>query len=144
MINRMKMQSSKKKLNVRLFLPSSRGMDRLSPGHITEQESLGCSRHTWFDCWITITCVCSTEGSCESKNWVLILWNLFHFHAVIAREIQITNEHTGLVHFAFNSANDGPSPPLSLRTAPPPLSLSSRGFYLQKRLLYSYSDSTIL
>lgn len=88
----------------------------------------------------------SPPGISWKTSLILILSGLIHIHTVIAREIQITKEHMGLIQFAFKSANDFPSLPLShcVSLCHAPLSLSGQDFYLQKLLLYSYSDSTIL
>lgn len=101
---------------------------RLNPsgGDITVWMGVSSwSRQTCFDCWVKCGCrrkketpsvpLCGILG----KNWLLILLGLVHSPTVTARKIQITKEHIGLIQFAFNSANDFPSPPVSLCTALP-------------------------
>lgn len=72
-----------------------------SGGDITVRK--GVQEYLWSKCVLNSSCV---------PLWLLILIGLIHFHTVIASEIQITKEHTGLIQLAFISANDFQTPPV--------------------------------
>lgn len=80
------------------------------------------------------------------KKCVPILLGFIPFLITIAKEIQITKEHIqkSLIQFAFNPANDFPSLSLFLSLPHSTFSFKLQDFYLQKWLLYFYSDTTIV